>query len=557
MAMVSDELMGQLLKNTNINAEDISEDSIKELKFLFFKRGEALKKRGKWEDADKSGVEYYFLKSFMTDEMYADFPTIIDDFLKHCSDKMQQYTAAWWYGADEFGLYTMDEAVKHKIFRAIYNGAKLGDDYCRKLIIYMYKTYFKKEYNQFKRYSEISMYDVYDLSEREPDCQKSARILLMADFLNIKHDDTCSCLNSFILESKIKEIDNFENIINPEPLDETLYQACAIQANMWSDQERQKHRKHPFREYCKTMAFSMHILREYGLTEDCILAHLDENDTLDMITQKIAQTLYTLGKAEPGKDYSFEEVQCAAAIRTIMEEMHRAMEDLQNEIDGLLGDDKYREQTQKFNPNFYTEPKKKEGHKQSIEEIKTDKEKTTEDTAKYIAENEGLKRKINEQERMIHDLQKQCREQEKESGKINQQLLAWKDERTELVALRNFVYQMKIEDGSPVVSDDSIDSMKKAIIDKDVIIIGGHINWHNKLRRIFPKWTFLLTEEFKTVDGKMLENKEKVYFFTDHMNHMAYGKFVAACRERNIEFGYLATINTNQLIQRVYEDLCD
>jgi hypothetical protein len=158
---------------------------------------------------------------------------------------------------------------------------------------------------------------------------------------------------------------------------------------------------------------------------------------------------------------------------------------------------------------------------------------------------------------MIHDLQKQCREQEKESGKINQQLLAWKDERTELVALRNFVYQMKIEDGSPVVSDDSIDSMKKAIMDKDVIIIGGHINWHNKLRRIFPKWTFLLTEEFKTVDGKMLENKDKVYFFTDHMNHTAYEKFIVACRERNIEFGYLATINKNQLIQRVYEDLCD
>lgn len=244
-----------------------------------------------------------------------------------------------------------------------------------------------------------------------------------------------------------------------------------------------------------------------------------------------------------------------------MEGMHGATEDLKCEIDGLLGDDGYWNHTQqKFNPDFYTELKKKE-NKQPAEPVRENKESIPENTAgdleKYAIENEELKRKINEQERMIHDLQKQCREQEKESGKINQQLLAWKDERTELVALRNFVYQMKIEDGSPVVSDDSIDSMKKAIMDKDVIIIGGHINWHNKLRRIFPKWTFLLTEEFKTVDGKMLENKEKVYFFTDHMNHMAYGKFVAACRERNIEFGYLATINTNQLIQRVYEDLCD
>lgn len=486
---------------------------------------------------------------------------IINHFLKHCSDKVQKYMAAWWYGSDEFDIYTMDEAVKHKVFRAIYNGAKLGDDYCRKLIIYLYKTYFKKEYNQLKRYSKLSMYDVYDLCENGSDCQKGSRILLMADFLNIKHDETCSCLSAVIRESMERETRNYEKITDPEPLNEDLYHASAIQVNVWSDQELQRRRKYPFREYCKIMEFAIRTLREFGLDEDYIFAHLDDDNNFDAITQKLTQALYTLWEFFPGKEFSFEEIQRAAAVRTIMEGMHGATEGLKCEIDGLLGDDGYWNHTQqKFNPDFYTELKKKE-NKQPAEPVRENKESIPENTAgdleKYAIENEELKRKINEQERMIHDLQKQCREQEKESGKINQQLLAWKDERTELVALRNFVYQMKIEDGSPVVSDDSIDSMKKAIMDKDVIIIGGHINWHNKLRRIFPKWTFLLTEEFKTVDGKMLENKEKVYFFTDHMNHMAYGKFVAACRERNIEFGYLATINTNQLIQRVYEDLCD
>lgn len=558
---VSDELMGKLLKSTNITTEDVEEDEINERSIRIVKRAEALKKAGKWEDADRSGVEYYFLKSFMTNDLYKDFPVIINHFLKHCSDKVQKYMAAWWYGSDEFDIYTMDEAVKHKVFRAIYNGAKLGDDYCRKLIIYLYKTYFKKEYNQLKRYSKLSMYDVYDLCENGSGCQKGSRLLLMADFLNIKHDETCSCLSAVIQESMERETRNYEKITDPEPLNEDLYHASAIQVNVWSDQELQRRRKYPFREYCKIMEFAIRTLREFGLDEDYIFAHLDDDNNFDAITQKLTQALYTLWEFFPGKEFSFEEIQRAAAVRTIMEGMHGATEDLKCEIDGLLGDDGYWNHTQqKFNPDFYTELKKKE-NKQPAEPVRENKESIPENTAgdleKYAIENEELKRKINEQERMIHDLQKQCREQEKESGKINQQLLAWKDERTELVALRNFVYQMKIEDGSPVVSDDSIDSMKKAIMDKDVIIIGGHINWHNKLRRIFPKWTFLLTEEFKTVDGKMLENKEKVYFFTDHMNHMAYGKFVAACRERNIEFGYLATINTNQLIQRVYEDLCD
>ena len=96
---VSDELMGKLLKSTNITTEDVEEDEINERSIRIVKRAEALKKAGKWEDADRSGVEYYFLKSFMTNDLYKDFPVIINHFLKHCSDKVQKYMAAWWYGS--------------------------------------------------------------------------------------------------------------------------------------------------------------------------------------------------------------------------------------------------------------------------------------------------------------------------------------------------------------------------------------------------------------------------------------------------------------------------
>lgn len=95
---VSDELMGKLLKSTNITTEDVEEDEINERSIRIVKRAEALKKAGKWEDADRSGVEYYFLKSFMTNDLYKDFPVIINHFLKHCSDKVQKYMAAWWHG---------------------------------------------------------------------------------------------------------------------------------------------------------------------------------------------------------------------------------------------------------------------------------------------------------------------------------------------------------------------------------------------------------------------------------------------------------------------------
>lgn len=88
-----------------------------------------------------------------------------------------------------------------------------------------------------------------------------------------------------------------------------------------------------------------------------------------------------------------------------------------------------------------------------------------------------------------------------------------------------------------------------------IVIIGGHINWINKLRKQFPNWLFILSETYKTVDGKMLDGKDKVYFFTDHISHVTYGKFIAAVRERKIPFGYLGSLNIEQMIRQIYEDL--
>lgn len=91
---VSDELMGKLLKDTNIATKDVTDDEIHDRSVRFVKWLETLKNEGKWEDTDKSGAEYYFLKSFMTLELYRDFPAVINDFVKHCSDKAQKYMAA-------------------------------------------------------------------------------------------------------------------------------------------------------------------------------------------------------------------------------------------------------------------------------------------------------------------------------------------------------------------------------------------------------------------------------------------------------------------------------
>lgn len=60
---VSDELMGKLLKDTNIATKDVTDDEIHDRSVRFVKWLETLKNEGKWEDTDKSGAEYYFLTS--------------------------------------------------------------------------------------------------------------------------------------------------------------------------------------------------------------------------------------------------------------------------------------------------------------------------------------------------------------------------------------------------------------------------------------------------------------------------------------------------------------
>ncbi len=129
----------------------------------------------------------------------------------------------------------------------------------------------------------------------------------------------------------------------------------------------------------------------------------------------------------------------------------------------------------------------------------------------------------------------------------------YEEDRAELIALREYAY--KSEHDEPV-SEDAIPDMKSAIAEKNVVIIGGHVNWQNKLKALFPNWMFIAPDAYKTVDGKMLENKDMVYFYTDYINHISYKKFIAAVRERKISFGYLGSNNVDNVVNQIYGDLC-
>ena len=126
-------------------------------------------------------------------------------------------------------------------------------------------------------------------------------------------------------------------------------------------------------------------------------------------------------------------------------------------------------------------------------------------------------------------------------------------DREELIALREYAYKSEWE--TEPAAETKMEEMAAAIAGKNVVIIGGHVNWIQKLKQLFPKWLFVHPDMYRTVDGKMLENKEHVYFFTDYLNHVSYKKFIAVLREKKIPFGYLEKVNVESVVRRVFEDL--
>lgn len=46
---------------------------------------------------ETSGVDYFFIRNFITEDMRWDFDRIEEDFMKHCYDKLRDFAKVQWY----------------------------------------------------------------------------------------------------------------------------------------------------------------------------------------------------------------------------------------------------------------------------------------------------------------------------------------------------------------------------------------------------------------------------------------------------------------------------
>ena len=544
------------------NPDERPEGLSKEMISLLFQEMQN-RKEGKVAP-DTTGADYFFLIDFITRDMEIDFPLIEQDFIRHCSDSLAEFNIAGWYGEDEHWNDSPKNALQKKILRLLYNGAKLGNTYCIELIKNLYKTYHKKEYSQLKRFGSISADEIFSLSEDEdgqPYYEIMGRILGMCRFMNIKQDDSCSLLYLYL--AKCREDWLSDGVKEREFLDfkDGLFNECVHQVEAWEKQANAKVSEKDsdrffktHKEYFDYNEFAGDCLRHFGYPPDYIYLCMENNMGL---SHQMARTLAVLRTTNPKKEYTYEEVQMYTVLYSAAAALADTAESFDTELGYLTGDelDDFEKEDAFFKPEKLqirsAEVKETHQKKPLINVAPVSSGQAGKDD--YLLEIAELRSRLNQKElenRNLRDLYRQSKTLCDEAEQLNRKYEA---ERDELIALRNFVYKSELPDEE--ASEDSFAKMKEAVASKNIVIIGGFIAWINKLKQQFPGWMFIHPDAYRNIDGKMFDGKERVYFFTDYLNHVSYEKFIAVIRERKIPFGYLGSRNVEKIVKQVYEDL--
>ena len=506
---------------------------------------------------DTTGVDFFFLMDFINEDLFDDFALIEQDFLKNCRGKLDEFQQAGWYGETSFRTNRPLDAMQSAVMRLIYNGAKIGDDYCLELIRNLYKVYHKREYKQLKRFRTINPEEIYSLSKNEysdSSYPSVGRIMGMCSFMGIELHENCSFMYKLLNKKREEYLAEEDEETEYENFNDDLFNECTEQVDEWiKEQSRDKYPlRKIYKKYWETSDFVGRCLRQRGYVEDFHLLCLENNMGLRI---QMIRTLAVLKTWRPGKDYTFEEVQQFANIYELVAALTDVSDTFEYEAGYLIGDkiDEINIEEALFNPANMTvsASSKRPAKKTAVNVAPVSKGDVSADD--YLAEIAELRKKLHEKEQENKYFREQYRNARRSSEEAEELIRKYESERDELIALREFAYRSEHDDD--VIEEDKLPDMEEAIADRKIVIIGGHVSWQNKLKRMFPGWLIVHPDAYKTVNAGMLEDKEKVYFFTDYINHISYRKFVAVVREKNIPFGYIGSNNIDRVVSQIYQEM--
>lgn len=522
-------------------------------------------------------IGYFFIQGFLTIDMRLDFFAIANDFFTNCpgicktfNDEYYDENLDFLYGKNENDVVYFPNAegdwfkimILHYIYRA---AVDMDNDFCKKQLLYLYRTYYKKEYNQIKRFSEITLKDILGILG-DTNAGSIARIIVMARFmgktvrpeypdgrlLQLMHKD-------FTEHTMAEQYDFYEPVILEESLDESRDHMSEAH-----DMAKKYMKKYKSVIEESKVPTSKLMFRYFALRERKELSWIADRWREDNgIVEKYIGYAIALAMSDPEYDYDFlnKDILMSQSDRgnegCIAEMMFMAFVCyLSNEL--LCAQ---VAETLDTSFLFSTEPDV-EVHYKGIEITAEDSNETdnaentqeskqNEELASDLeAEIKALKSKIKMQETEISSL----REENKKVKDLQEELEKEKqenaDDKKELAALRTFVHELDGEDNEN--NRTSIDEMKRLLSSKKVTIIGGHQNLVNYLKQEFPDWTYTATEVRSDIPLSKLLNQDITIFCAEHICHAFYYKYLHMARKNDLKIGYIQGSNVEQIITQIY-----
>ena len=549
------------------------------------------------------GIHILFIRDFITEEMEPAFPETAREFLRKESllrNESLFKEIPFPYDPEKSVKSLYYETVLGMMLICVQNGSK----YAKSVLTEIYKTYYKQEYGVLKKFSSLSSDELTDFCRDSEDVEQinsiCARIATMCEVMGIGLEDSCEGIIGFI-NAQEKEKREFWRRIEAAAQDGTVLEKRSEDRKDFASQivnerpeivSRSAYENN--REY--RVLNDINLLIRYAMQEKDTQSEQYLWDGFDLYSSMIdvyEELISSRGRSNPKRgvrfdDYSLRERILLAGIRHIALEYARLYSIRREELWSLLGisrmeiapdteleSDIITEDMLKrlakskgiSDEHDYRYRKLAERIKALGEKIPDESDKAPEGSAETESEpdpgqidEEALITLVN---KAIEEQKKRVKEAENKAGiqrilyeesrekvrALEKVVKAREDEHSELVALRELVYNLD----KPELRDEekTVEEMTDEMEDVKVALIGGQDAWANRIKKLFPKWVFITAGESLGLD-RALGGVDIAFFLTDSISHTMYYKMLGTVRSKEIPFHFLHVQNTNQVIENIY-----
>lgn len=433
----------------------------------------------------------------------------------------------------------------------IYNDALEGSLMARNGLIDYYKKYYKKEYNQLKRYKVIKLDEIKGIAEGlDASIASLCRIACIAELMDIELDRSIDFL--YLTCEEVAKHESYplakeQTMLYPQlsdDVDEELYKHCYTIASQYDFGRFLSKMKKMGLFYNSCLNYS-----DYPNLDSRVYSVPDAN-----LFRMLVDVIYILEATK--QSYTDEDLYQYLMLRIISFDSVNRLNDTFDSMDAVLGltlrDEHFKiaDQMRESQQNL--------SHRQRA--VETDNNLVTKDDSSSKTKDEleaqirELQIKIHEKDQAVahmHDLY----EKEKKE-RLGQAILADKVEayELELIALRNYAHKYAKE-SQDISADTSESEMLEALSKCRYAIVGGHPSWINKMKAKLPEYKYFSSDVRSSISRDALTGVQKIYFFTNYIGHAEYNKFVSMAKSCDVNIGFLNEVNIDNAISYLYRDI--